>query len=418
MAIKLIPGGVDSDVFMVGNRTFTKGKFFLYRKGETVLVNSNEMGAVVAFGHYTDFEDEQGNSFTSVDELMEYLNGMIFGKSGANMNRSQLDYQYTEGSVLQYDRKRMFGSQSNPLSGQITDYNDGSIDSTRGEGIIFHKDEEEPIYPSGFVKGEGSYASGELNLIRYQYFTKGFKLYTIESLTEYDGVDVFDGLVLYYDFSKGGDIENSLLDQSGYNNNGYLEHPEDAIWDMDAGTVTLGNNEDTELRSYFRVPFTKSLGFLKHQFTILVDFGKRGQFSGVIFGTCTAGSGNNGINMGIVSDGRVELEVNEESLGSGGRGRSSSPALYPTDGSTEKFVITYDGRYVRFYYNGTLNKSNEVSEGEYIYNEEDWYIGKQNGKTVSSITIFRHFAAWDRVLSDEEIKNVWNHFGSTEREEC
>lgn len=333
-------------------------------------MNSNEMGGVVAFGHYTDFEDEQGKSFGSVDDLMGYLDDMIFGKRGIVHNKSQLDYQHTEGSILQYDRRRMFGSQANPLTGAITDYHDGTVDSTRGEGIIFHKDENEPHYPSGFVKGSGTYAVGQLNMIRYQYFTQDFKLYTIENLTGYDGQDVYDGLVLHYDFSKGTDIGNSILDQSGFDNNGFLDYPEDAIWDEDAGTVTLGNNEDSELRSFIRVPFSKSLGYVKHEFTIMVDFGKRGRFSGVIFGTNKSGGGNNGLNIGIVSDGRVELEVNEESLGADGRGRSTSPALYPEDGSTKTFVITYDGRFIRFYYNGSLNKSTEISEGEYVYNED------------------------------------------------
>ncbi|MBD8487908.1 heparin lyase I family protein [Echinicola sp. CAU 1574] len=453
MAIQITPGEPGSGFFEVNEKEYPTGKFFLYRSGDIVTVNSYEMGCMAVSAHYSEFEDENGEAFESVDELMAYLNDVIFDDGGCGMDGleivkelealpegERLSYEYlddtpqvdfsgmdfsltgskiklnlgyleTEGNVLIYDRKRMYGSHIKPLDGDIVEYYDAEISSNRGEGIVFHRDSIAPNFPNGFVKEAGDYIVDQLNIIKYQFFSNAFKLYSISNIVDYEAIDIHYGMLIHYDFNQDVLERTKVIDISGNQNDGVLEYKLDAEW-IQEGTgykIKLGNNEDADLRSYIRIPISETLQSISYDFSVLIEVGKGFTLGNTFFGSYSSGSGRNGFSLGTVSDGRLEINLNEESLGSEGRGRSALPdGEYPTDGSTKRYVITFDGKSVRFYIGGYINKTTKMPEGLSIQNNEDWYLGKINNSIVSAQTIINRFVVWNRVLTDKEIVQMEN----------
>lgn len=379
MAIQVTPGELGSGVFWVGDESYPTGQFFIYRIQEIVLVSSNEVGHVALYGHFSEFIDEQRNPFSSVEAFIAYLNKAIFSDSQEVSKGYEYGYEYSEGSVLQYDKRRRYGSHTMPLSGDISEDLSLEYFPGEGEGFIFHKSSSMPSLPESFEKESGDYKPNQLNIIKYQFLNKGFVLYSIMTVPDYEPLDVYDGMVIHYDFNQDIGYRDYIKDKSGNGNHGRIVNPDDVEWvsELSGFKVMVGNNEEADLRGYFVIPFSKSLGLVKEKFTVLVEYGKQVRSAGSFFGTYSLGSGNNGFRLATVSDGRLEMGVNPESQGSDGRGRSTGDSgTYPTDGGTLQCVITYDGDRIRFFTDGKLNKSNDVTNGLNVHNDEIWKIGR------------------------------------------
>lgn len=403
-----MPGELGSGLFWVDDTAYPVGKFFIYRAEETILVNSNEMGSVAFFGHYSEFEDANDNAFASIEDLVNYVNKMIFLDEG-DASVDPYIFEVSEGSSLRYDRRRVYGSHTVPLTGDISEDLIMDYHPHNGEGFIFHKSSTEPDMPEGFVKEGGAYVSGQLNIIKYQFVSNGFKLYSVLTIRDFDSPDVYDGLVIHYDFNQDPEERSFIIDKSGNGNHGKIINPEDIEWisELASFKIKVGNNEEEEKRGYIKIPFRKSMGFVKENLTVLIEFGKDSLSAGTFFGTYSLGSGNDGFRLATVSDGRMEMGLNPETTGTSGRGRSRSPnGLYPTNGNTLRCVMTYDGEILRFYVNGALNSTNDVPNGLNVFNEEEWTLGKINGDTVKSKCTFGRLAVWNRVLSLEEIDAI------------
>ncbi|GGF18950.1 heparin lyase I family protein [Echinicola rosea] len=409
MAIQISPGELGSGIFWVGDESYPAGQYFIYRVQEIVLVNSNEMGKVALYGHFSEFVDEHQNPFSSIEDFISYLNKVVFLDERESSEGNPYIYEFTGGSTIAFDRRRRYGAQTTPLTGDITEDLSDDYLPGEGEGFIFHRAASEPNLPESFIKESGEYAVNQLNIIKYHFVDKGFVLYSVMSTADYQPNDVYDGVVIHYSFNQDPEFRDYIEDMSGYGNHGKIVNPEDIQWEstLTGFKVKLGNNEEAELRSYISIPFAKSLSFVKEKFTVLVEYGKGSKSAGSFFGSYTSGSGNNGFRLGTVSDGRMEMGINPESEGSNGRGRSTGASgSYPTDGDTLLCVITYDGESMRFYTDGKLNKSNDVTDGMNVYNDEEWTLGKLNGTTTSYRSVISRFAVWKRVLSEDEIAAI------------
>ncbi|AWW31481.1 hypothetical protein DN752_15875 [Echinicola strongylocentroti] len=409
MAIQISPGELGSGIFWVGDESYPAGQYFIYRIQEIVLVNSNELGKTALYGHFSEFVDEQQNPFSSIEDFISYLNKVVFLDEREVSEGNPYDLEYTEGNEIAYDRRRRYGSHTSPLTGSITEDLSDDYLPGQGEGFIFHRASSKPKFPESFVKEHGEYVENQLNVIKYQFINKGFVLYAIMPTTDYEPNDIHDGVVIHYNFNQDPGYRDYIEDKSGYANHGDIVNPDDIEWEstITGFKVNMGNNEDADLRSYITIPFSKSLSFVKERFTVLIEYGKVVKTAGSFFGTYSSGSGNNGFRLGTVADGRMEMGINPETEGSSGRGRSTGTSgSYPTDGSTLQCIITYDGENMRFYTDGKLNKSNDVTDGVNVYNEEMWTLNKLMGSTTSYKSVFSRFAVWNRVLTEEEISSI------------
>ncbi|GGZ28607.1 hypothetical protein GCM10007049_21980 [Echinicola pacifica] len=450
MAIQIVPGDLGSKEFFVNDESYPVGEFFLYRSGDSVMFKSLNTGCTAISGKYYEFIDEAGDSFNSSGDLLTYLDQVIFEGNPNPVNGQEIvsalqnlpkeqrlsymylkntpslklretdfnvtgdevqlnEYEYTEGNILLFDRKRMYGSHMTPLRGDILDYYDAGVDSTKGEGMIFHKDSVVPNFPDGFYLEAGSYLIDNLNIIRYQFISNSFKLYSITSISGFEPADLNYGLVLSYDFNQEALRRGAIVDKSLYENEGVLVNSNDALWEPDSTDgykIVLGNSDDENSRSYIQVPVSDSLESVKYKFSIYVDFGRYSSAGRVFFATFKKSSGDTGIKIGTVSDGRLEVSINESIIGTYGRIRSNSPeGSYPLDGTTLGYLITYDGLALKIYVNGVLNKSQDIPEAYLdISSDSDWFLGKMDGETPPDRTVITNFMVWNRVLTDKEIE--------------
>lgn len=327
-----------------------------------------------------------------------------FAVDGSNNMTTKKGSILSTGDIL-FDRNRIYGTVSTPLTGNITaNYSGALVGST---AIIIHEEGSAPSFPSEFIaeSGSGSYdtTAGYLNVITCRYISSEIVVYNISSISL---TPIDTTMAIHFQFEEGSG--SSVLDSSTYGNNGTIVNSADAAWVSGpiGNAIDIGNDASNGSRSYITIPTSASMQGVTTDFT--VAFWQKQDVSGSEdwFLTLDTGSGTSpGIQINSIGDGRVECYINPEIDGyvAGSRVRTTATV---TTATYTHWCFTYDGTTLQAYVDGVAENSTAIA-GKNIGNSLTWYIGTDNGTSVSEDLNFDDFRVYDRALNGTEVGDLY-----------